>query len=245
MKVIIADPDRDLCELLSAKLMMQMPAAQVSCVTDGMTLLQRVYEEKPELLVINLLLPGKDGLACMKAIRCMAMKRQPAFLVLAGYMTPDIHRELCQMQVSYFTAVPCDLNVLAQHVRSCCREQVSRFAMGADNPAAQMAVRLRDLGLTMHCKGFRYIRFGLEYLLQKAGAHVSVTKELYPVIAAQFGTTAANVERAIRTGIVTAWQKPGYLLQQELFHERPTNSEFFAVLRERLEQEQRWSVENG
>lgn len=243
MKVIIADPDRDLCEMLCAKLMMYMPAAQVSWVTDGLSLLQRVREGAPDILAVNLLLPGKDGLACMKAVRSMPLQRQPAFLVLAGYMTPAIHRELCQMQVSYFTAVPCDLNVLAQHIQSCCREQVYRSTVGVDKPAAQLTLMLRDLGLAMHCKGFRYIRYGLEYLLQKDCREISVTKELYPAIAAHFATTAANVERAIRTAIVVAWQKPGYLLQQDLFRQRPTNSEFFAVLHERLELEKRCAAE--
>ena len=243
MKVLIADSDRDFCEMLCEKLMLYMPAAQVSWVNDGLALLQRVRENSPDLVAVNLLLSGKDGLACMSAIRRMSLHRQPAFLVLAGYMTPLIHRELCQMQVSYCTAVPCDLNVLAQHILSCCREQVYRMSANSDKPAAQITVLLRELGLAMHCKGFRYARFGLEYLLERNGEDVSVTKELYPVIAAHFDTTSANVERAIRTAILVAWQKPGYLLQQDLFRERPTNSEFFAVLLEKLKLEQLCAAE--
>ena len=245
MKMIIADPDRDFCQLLCAKLTMHLPAAEVSWVNDGLVLLQRIREHMPDLVVVNLLLPGKDGLACMNAIRTMPLQKQPAFLVLAGYMTPAIHRELCQMQVSYFTAVPCDINVLAQHIQSCCREQVYRAAISADKPAAQLTALLRDLGLTMHCKGFRYARFGLEYMMEKGGGDLLVTKELYPVIAAQFGTTSANVERAIRTAIFTAWQKSGYLLQQDLFRQRPTNSEFFAVLSEKLRLERLCAADNG
>ena len=245
MKMIIADPDRDFCQLLCAKLTMHLPAAEVSWVNDGLVLLQRVREHMPDLVVVNLLLPGKDGLACMNAIRTMPLQKQPAFLVLAGYMTPAIHRELCQMQVSYFTAVPCDINVLAQHIQSCCREQVYRTAISADKPTAQLTALLRDLGLTMHCKGFRYARFGLEYMMEKGGGDLLVTKELYPVIAAQFGTTSANAERAIRTAIFTAWQKPGYLLQQDLFRQRPTNSEFFAVLSEKLRLERLCAADNG
>lgn len=86
----------------------------------------------------------------------------------------------------------------------------------------------------MHCKGFSYVRYGLELLLADYGFDLRVTKQLYPTIAARYQTCAANVERAIRSSVLAAWQQEGYLLQQELFRRRPTNSEFFAVTAEYL-----------
>jgi len=38
---------------------------------------------------------------------------------------------------------------------------------------------------------------------------------------------------------MSAWQKEGYLKQRELFRQRPTNGEFFAVLDEKFRLERR------
>lgn len=239
MRVIIADSDRDFCELLCARLSVQMPAAQVDCASDGLVLLNRIPEICPDLVVVNLLLSGKDGLESIKAIRGMSLYRQPAIMVLASYMTPLIHQELYRLNVAYYTAMPCELSALAQSIQTCCRELVYRSASVNETDEVRVVRVLRDLGLTMNCKGFRYIRYGLEWMKDRPEHDVSITKELYPAIAAHFQTTSANVERAIRSAIMSAWQKEGYLKQRELFLQRPTNGEFFAVLDEKFRLERR------
>lgn len=64
---------------------------------------------------------------------------------------------------------------------------------------------------------------------------MSTTKELYPAIAKQFGTTPVRVERNIRTAIESAWDRGDYFAIESVFGGsaaedgvRPTNSEFIA-----------------
>ena len=44
MKIILADPDRDFCELLQARIDAAMPLAQVETVFDGQALVERVRD---------------------------------------------------------------------------------------------------------------------------------------------------------------------------------------------------------
>ena len=239
MKIIIADADRDFCELLESSIQAAMPLAQLEAVFDGVTLLQRVEDRQPELIILNLMLPHKDGLAAFAAIRAMDLPVQPQVMVLSGYLTPRMQEELCHLRPCFFTALPCDLQALTQRVQSCCRELVFTPFRRREDADTERCRLLRELGLTMHCKGFSYIRYGLQLLAEKPNLGLGVTKWLYPAIAAHYQTTAVNVERAIRSAVVAAWQRKGYLLQQQLFRERPTNSELFAVAEEYLRQEQR------
>ena len=206
---------------------------------DGETLLQRVESWQPELVILNLMLPKKDGLAAFQAIRSMTLPVEPAVMVLSGYLTPRIQEELCHLRPCFFTALPCDLQALTQRVQSCCRELVFTPFRRREDADTERCRLLRELGLTMHCKGFSYIRYGLQLLVEESSLGLCVTKWLYPAIAAHYQTTAVNVERAIRSAVVAAWQRKGYLLQHQLFRERPTNSELFAVAEEYLRQEQR------
>ena len=64
-----------------------------------------------------------------------------------------------------------------------------------------------------------------------------VTKMLYPTVAKSFKSTSSRVERAIRHGIETAWDRGdvdvlnsyfGYTIQSQ--RGKPTNSEFIAMI---------------
>lgn len=58
--------------------------------------------------------------------------------------------------------------------------------------------------------GFREITKGTEMLRYAVGywePGMSITKELYPQIAKEFGSTVIRVERAMRHAIETAWDR--------------------------------------
>ena len=69
----------------------------------------------------------------------------------------------------------------------------------------------------------------------------SVTKELYPSIAKKFNTTPSKVERAIRHAIEVAWNRGRIDAINAIFGsriylgtEKPTNSEFIALVADKL-----------
>ena len=69
----------------------------------------------------------------------------------------------------------------------------------------------------------------------------SITKQLYPTIAKQFGTTSSRVERAIRHAIEVAWGRGKMDTIDALFgytvhagKGKPTNSEFIALIADKI-----------
>lgn len=69
----------------------------------------------------------------------------------------------------------------------------------------------------------------------------SITKLLYPTVAAKFKTTSSRVERAIRHAIELAWDRGdvdilnsyfGYTIRNT--KGKPTNSEFIALISDKL-----------
>ena len=76
----------------------------------------------------------------------------------------------------------------------------------------------------------------------------AVTKILYPEVARKFGTTASRVERAIRHAIEVAWDRGDLDTLQKYFgftvsnsKGKPTNSEFIALISDRLRLEMKAS----
>lgn len=100
---------------------------------------------------------------------------------------------------------------------------------------------LQELGVPASIKGYLYLRTGLEILLENPSKISSVTKELYPEIAEEHGTTPSRVERAIRHAIERTFDNYG---TEEIMYRlgncasiqkgKPTNSEFMAALAEEI-----------
>ena len=57
------------------------------------------------------------------------------------------------------------------------------------------------IGIPAHIKGYQFLRCGVKMVIEQPDRINRITKELYPSIARQFGTTASKVERAIRHAI--------------------------------------------
>ena len=69
----------------------------------------------------------------------------------------------------------------------------------------------------------------------------AITKELYPAVATEFGTTPSKVERAIRHAIEVAWARGKIENINNIYGvkvfgrgEKPTNGELIALIADKL-----------
>lgn len=95
---------------------------------------------------------------------------------------------------------------------------------------------LLELGYPEHLTGTQMLRDAVRYY--RPG--MSITKELYPALAAAANSTPGRIERAIRHATENAWDRQGYGTALKYFGNsispekgRPTNIELIARL-ERL-----------
>ena len=100
---------------------------------------------------------------------------------------------------------------------------------------------LHQIGVPAHIKGYRYVREAIKLTVENPEMLNSVTKILYPTVAKNFKSTSSRVERAIRHGIETAWDRGdvdvlnsyfGYTIQSQ--RGKPTNSEFIAMISDKI-----------
>jgi two-component system response regulator (stage 0 sporulation protein A) len=107
-------------------------------------------------------------------------------------------------------------------------------------------------GIPRHIKGFEYLRssilsfFDEEEFGRYEFSSISMTKDLYPMVAKKYQTTSSRVERAIRHAIEVAWDRGNIELLNKLFgysidprRGKPTNAEFVALIVDMLRHEKR------
>jgi len=106
--------------------------------------------------------------------------------------------------------------------------------------AVRVSQLLTDIGVPGNLLGCAYLRTALLLLLREPALGRTISRNLYPRIADQHGTTGACVERAIRHAIAQTFARGSEGYRTALGRlassvgDRPTNAEFLAQTAERL-----------
>ena len=243
-RIILADDSADFCDKLHMKLKNYTGMDIVGCARDGAELLHMIGEKTPDVVVTDAMLPQKDGLSVIRAVREMPLKKSPAFFVLSSFSSESMMAEAMALKVNYFTIKPCDLGDLAKRIAA-----GGTVAFPPQNkqvsPEVELEMRvtgiIHDIGVPAHIKGYQYLREAIRLAVEDMDVINAVTKVLYPEVARRFSTTASRVERAIRHAIEVAWDRGdidtlnayfGYTIQNS--RGKPTNSEFIAMIADNM-----------
>lgn len=251
MKVIIADDSTDFCELLRKHLTEKENIQVVGTASDGFELIAMASEKQPDVIITDALLPRKDGLAAIRAIDQLQLKKRPAYFVVSSFSSDSMVNEAMNMAVSYFTVKPCDLQDLASRVSQ--RNVVAgQFAAPQKTIDKDLDIEMRvtqiihDIGVPAHIKGYQYLRESIIMTVNDMEIINAITKILYPTVAKRYKTTSSRVERAIRHAIEVAWDRGNVETLNSFFgytvsnvKGKPTNSEFISMIADRIRLERR------
>lgn len=205
---------------------------QVRCCTNGKEALSILRQLKPEVLVLDLMLPELDGISLLQ-IAC-DQGLCPKVLAVTSLVSPYVLETVARLGIEYVIRKPCDLTYLTVRV-----DDLSRRLHGPVSPADSMSHIcdiLHTLGLVTKHKGYRYLPVAVTAMAKRPDQ--SVTKELYPAVAAQFETQPEYVERSIRSALNVAWKNRDPQTWEQYFPTNksrcPSNAVFISRLTEEL-----------
>lgn len=114
----------------------------------------------------------------------------------------------------------------------CCKAKNCEIA--SSERVLNVEKMLRSLGVPGSLLGFDYTVYMVECIAKNNVYKRAVTKVLYPETAKHFGATPSSVERALRTVILSCWQKSDHTMLDTLAGSHlecmPTNTVFLDIL---------------
>ena len=69
MKLLVVDDDPHILEAVGTSLQLQWPQGEIISAADGLAGLAAFYEHAPDLIVLDLMMPGKNGFDVLREIR--------------------------------------------------------------------------------------------------------------------------------------------------------------------------------
>ena len=95
-KIVLADDHQFLLEGILS-ILKEEPGLEIAAtVNNGIDLMEAVAQHKPQLAILDLNMPGYDGLQCLQKIK--ANFTETKVLVLTNYMQPELVEEVRKMK---------------------------------------------------------------------------------------------------------------------------------------------------
>ncbi len=241
-RVLLASSSEDFSDKLKTILENTDRYIVTGAANDGLRAIELLKNTKPDVLIVDTMLPKADGIAVLKAAN--AMEKKPIFLVMADFMSEFISALLLSQGVQYILLKPCTPTAVLERLeemREALRHQKS-FSRLETNIESMVTSAIHEIGVPAHIKGYQYLREAIMIAIKDMDVINGITKILYPQVAKTFGTTPSRVERAIRHAIEVAWDRGDLDTLQRFFgytvsntKGKPTNSEFIALIADKLQ----------
>jgi len=247
IKVAFADDNKDFTTIVQEYLLQQTDIQLVGIAHDGEEILKIIEEKKPDLVVLDIIMPQLDGIGVLEQIKHSG-KSQPKVIMLTALSHDKMANRAMDLGADYYIVKPFDLNVLARRIRQIMgtveNSVVAQETVKARSLDVEVTAIIKEIGIPAHIKGYQYLRDAILMIAADAELLGAVTKKLYPTIAIKYSTNPSRVERAIRHSIEVAWNRGNTEVFKRLFgyaHNKdagkPTNSEFMALIADKLRME--------
>ena len=133
--VLVVDDDRHIAELLTLHL--EREGFKVDQVHDGPSALERVTQERPDLVVLDLMLPGKNGLEVCQEVRRLDGP-QPIILILTARVEEQDAVTGLEVGADDYVRKPFGIKELVSRVKALLRR--SHRDAGTTSPSAAQKV---------------------------------------------------------------------------------------------------------
>lgn len=245
---MLADDNLNLLRLLSDYLGRKPDIEVVAAVSDGVEIPDAVRQYAPQILVMDIIMPRRDGFMTLEALGGMEAALRPKVIVLTGLARDDFIMRAIQLGASYYMVKPFDMELLYERVVEVALDQTASVLAptgGAEAQEESVDEQITNLFLTLgipaHIKGYQYLREAVRMVMDDHDVINRITKELYPGVARRFDTSASKVERAMRHAIEVAWTRGRLDAVNQMYgyrvfarEDKPTNGEFIAMVSDKL-----------
>ena len=255
IKIIVADDNRNICQMLQNYLQGQEDLSIVGVAYNGLEAMELIQTEEPDLIILDLVMPNLDGLGVLERLNARTTMTRPKIIMLTAFGQESLTHLAMTLGVDYFILKPFDLDILSKRIRSLMQDMTStnpQFSFSQASPSvttvrsehnlvSEVTTVMHQIGIPAHVKGYQYVREAILMVVEDVSLLGAVTKELYPGIAKKYDTASTRVERGIRHAIELAWERGhsdtlklifGYTMNNE--RQKPTNSEFIALLADKF-----------
>jgi putative two-component system response regulator len=192
-RILVVDDEEDNIRVL-AQMLRWAGYSRVQLTSDPIEGLRLFDEHKPDLVLLDLRMPGLDGFAVMERLRVASGDWVP-ILILTGDMDPDVRERALSAGARDFVTKPFDVGEVLQRLKNLLetRHLHLRLRRHADELEEKVRERTAQLAETQ-VEILRRLAVAAEFRDDATGEHAERVGALSALIAEEMGLSAELVE---------------------------------------------------
>ena len=174
IKVLIADDNKDFCNILNEYLSTQEDVEVVGIAKDGLEALDLIAIKKPDVLILDIIMPHLDGLGVLEKLQLEQVDASPKVIILSAVGQDNITQRAISLGADYYVVKPFDFEIFMRRIRQIAEsssetieksKQVQsiqkEFTSNESNNnslEARITDIIHEIGVPPHIKGYLYLR---------------------------------------------------------------------------------------
>lgn len=197
IRVILADDNKDFCDVVCSYLNKQEDIEVIAIAHDGIDTFNKIRELKPDIAIIDSIMPRLDGLGVLEKLQKHADQMQkPICIMLSAINQEKITQRAIELGAEYYIVKPFDMDALVIRLRQLKYTKAGEgptsgsVVVGNTNEKAaaydleaKVTGILHEIGVPAHIRGYHYMREAIIMSVNDMDVLNYITKELYPAIA--------------------------------------------------------------
>lgn len=123
-RILIVDDDEELVKILSFNL--NIEGYTVSTAFDGMSAVMRAHKDKPDLILLDIIMPGGDGFNVMEKLNISTKTCTIPVIMLSGIPKDELGEKALEAGVQNYFTKPFDMEELMNHIKGLLVERKER-----------------------------------------------------------------------------------------------------------------------
>ena len=165
----IADDNTRMIEIMDQLFEKDQDIQIVGHATDGVAAVEMIKNQKPDVVILDIIMPKLDGLGVMERINNdKDITKPPAFIILTAMGQENVTEEAFELGASYYILKPFDSYSVIRKVKQA-KEKKEKGGRNYISAKEKEEVTLHDLeviitnmiheiGVPAHIKGYQYLR---------------------------------------------------------------------------------------
>ena len=258
IKVLIADDNETFRTTLEQKMKETNYFKEFKMVDNGEDAINMIATFKPDILILDVIMPRLDGIGVLEKINEMHLAKNPQIIMVSNLHDEKIVEETLRKGARYYFVKPVSIKMLVKRILQMMNyyhETGENYATKSLPQSEYIKVQeddsiynreaivtnfIHETGIPPHLSGYRYLIDAILVDMEDEDRVNSITKSIYPNVAKMNRTTPTRVERGIRNAIESCWNRNHTRMVDEIFKNnvendrKPTNSEFVAMCADKI-----------
>jgi two-component system response regulator (stage 0 sporulation protein A) len=229
VRILIADDNQDYCFMLSSVLSHVENFEITGVVFAGNEVMDTIHRTKPDVVLLDIVMPEMDGLEVLAAIHAMG-RQKPHVFVVTALCSEDIIRRCKALDIHDFFVKPADIPVIISKIQE---------IYAAPTEAQKLQKLLHLMKIPSQILGFKYLRDLVLLYHKDRSQDISLLSQ---ELAASSQVDYALFRNSVRYAIKIAWDMDNSKDKNSIFysyrlenHNRPNISRVVKLLSARLD----------